>query len=265
MVEEAVAVAVREEVDRVEEHDELQRLLEAVGVVHDAGQPEDTRHNRNDKALKVLAERGHRCSRPRKRQKEHKHQRAVEEELQIVPARTDGENDVSVHQNHQHYVYIEPGDRCVGKYSGNRELDLGNELPVCPQGLCALNNTVLNEEPRNNADKHKGEEVNRERVVASEVNMHGFHGFDTDGEREPVYKNRKRGLHNSPAGADNGALVCFNQLVFREQKDLFSKSLVFLENRSNQKTTSLNIEKNIQITVNKTQNDGLNYKSCSPP
>ena len=111
----------------------------------------------------------------------------------------------------------------------------------------------------------EGKEVNRERVVASEVNVHGFHGFDTDREREPVYKNRKRGLHNSPAGADNGALVCFNQLVFREQKDLFSKSLVFLENRSNQKTTSLNIEKNIQITVNKTQNDGLNYKSCSPP
>jgi hypothetical protein len=82
--------------------------------------------------------------------------------------------------------------------------------------------------------------------------MHGFHGFDTDGEREPVYKNRKRGLHNSPAGANNGALVCFNQLVFREQKDLFSKSLVFFENRSNrisQKTTSVSYHKKYNLSI----------------
>ena len=64
VIEEAVAVAVREEINRIEQHDEFERLVKAVGIVHNAGQPEDTRHNGNDQALKVLAERRHRGGRP---------------------------------------------------------------------------------------------------------------------------------------------------------------------------------------------------------
>ena len=64
VIQEAVAVAVREEINRIEQHDEFERLVKAVGIVHNAGQPEDTRHNGNDQALKVLAERRHRGGRP---------------------------------------------------------------------------------------------------------------------------------------------------------------------------------------------------------
>ena len=242
VIEEAVAVAVGEEVNRVEEHDKLQRFLEAVGIVHDAGQPEDTGHNRHNQALEVLAERGHRRGRPRQRQEKHKHHRAVEEELQIIPARTDSEENVDVHNQHEHEVYIQSGETGVGENGGNRKLDLGDKLPVGAQGFGALNDAVLNKEPRNDTDEHKGEEVNRERLMTAEIDMHGSHGLDADREGEPVNKDGERRFDDCPAGADNSAFICFNQLVFGEQKDLFSKSLVFFENRSNrisQKTTSV--------------------------
>ena len=134
---------------------------------------------------------------------------------------------------------IQPRDARICKDGRNGELDLRDKLTVIAQGFCALNDAVLNEEPGDDADKHKSEEVDGERVVRAEIDLHHFHGFDTDRKGEPVNENRERGLDDRPAGADNGALVCFNQLVFGEQKDLFSKSFVFLENVSNQKTTSL--------------------------
>ena len=67
--------------------------------------------------------------------------------------------------------------------------------------------------------------------MTSEIDVHGAHGLDADREREPVNKDGERGLDDRPAGADDSALICFNQLVFCEQKDLFPKPLVFLENR----------------------------------
>ena len=47
----------------------------------------------------------------------------------------------------------------VGQDRRNRELDLGDELPVGAQGLGSLNDAVLNEEPRNDSHKHKGKKV----------------------------------------------------------------------------------------------------------
>ena len=107
VIEEAVAIAVGEEVDRIEKHDELERFIEAVGVVHDAGQPEDAGHDRNDQAFEVLAERRHRGGGPGKREEKHEHDRTVEEELQIIPARTDGKEHVDVHDRDEHDMYIQ--------------------------------------------------------------------------------------------------------------------------------------------------------------
>ena len=70
MIEEAVAVAVGEEVDRIEEHrvaDPLRGQIladEQVGVIDDTRQPEDTGHDGYDHVLKVARERRHRRRRP---------------------------------------------------------------------------------------------------------------------------------------------------------------------------------------------------------
>ena len=239
VVEEAVAVAVREEVDRIEQHDELERLIEAVGIIHDARQPEDARHDGNNQAFEVLAERGHRRCGPGKREEKDKHQRTVEEELQIVPARTYGENDVDVHDNHEHQVNVQSGDTGVGEDSGDRELDLSDELTVIAQGLGSLYDAVLNKKPRYDADEHECEEVDGKGVVTAEIDLHHLHGLDADREREPINEHRKGRLDDRPAGTDDGALIGLDQLVFGEQKNLLSEPFVFLENIRNQKTTSL--------------------------
>ena len=140
----------------------------------------------------------------------------------------------------------------VGQNCRDRELDLGDKLPVGAQGFGALDNAVLNEEPRNDTDEHEGKEVDGEGLVRAEIDVHGSHGLDTDGKGEPVNKDGERRFDDCPAGADDSAFICFNQLVFSEQKDLFSKSLVFFENRSNrisQKTTSVSYHKKYNLSI----------------
>ena len=149
---------------------------------------------------------------------------------------------------HQKQVDKQTGESRIGEDRGNRKLHLGDELPVIAQGFGALDDAVLNEEPRNDTDEHEGKEVDGEGLVRAEIDVHGSHGLDTDGKGEPVNKDGERRFDDCPAGADDSAFICFNQLVFSEQKDLFSKSLVFFENRSNrisQKTTSVSYHKKI--------------------
>ena len=125
---------------------------------------------------------------------------------------------------------IQPRDARICKDGRNGKLDLRDKLTVIAQCFCALNDAVLNKEPRNNADKHKGEEIERKRrlIHAVEVNVDGFERLDSHRKREPLNKHRERGLNNSPERTDNSALVGFDKLVLSEQQNLLAKPLVLL-------------------------------------
>ena len=81
----------------------------------------------------------------------------------------------------------------------------------------ALHDAVLDEEPGDDADKHKGEEIKRKGGVlqAVEVDVHLLERLDADREGEPVDKYRECGLDRRPQRTDDGALVGLDQLIFR--------------------------------------------------
>lgn len=123
---------------------------------------------------------------------------------------------------------VQSGKSGVGKDCRNWELYLGDELPVASQSFGSLDDAVLNEEPRNNTDKHEGKEINAERIGTAEINLYISERSDSYGKREPVDKDCKRGLYNGPERTDNGALVHLDKFLFGEQKNLLAKALVFV-------------------------------------
>ena len=100
-------------------------------------------------------------------------------------------------------------------------------MTVDSQFLCTLRYAVLNKEPRNDTDEHKSKEVNGKRLCSADVKVKCFKLFDTAGKREPVNKNCKRRLNNSPKRTDYGAFVSFNKLVFGKEQNLLPEATMF--------------------------------------
>ncbi len=65
---------------------------------------------------------------------------------------------------------------------------------------------------------------------AVEVNLDGVQRLDADRKGEPVNKYRERRLDCRPERTDDGALVGFDKLIFRQKKNLLAKALVFFPN-----------------------------------
>ena len=100
-------------------------------------------------------------------------------------------------------------------------------MTVDSQFLCTLRYAVLNKEPRNDTDEHKSKEVNGKRLRSADVKVKCFKLFDTAGKSEPVNKNCKRRLNNSPKRTDYGAFVSFNKFVFGKEQNLLSEATMF--------------------------------------